>query len=309
MAVKTFKAPRRRGLGRTRLLVQLPSVVAGAALLVVAAGPWAMWALVVWLLGGLATASRAGERLTLRGRGFRPLNGLQRMQLQPVAAAALAQTGMVPGEIDWYVLHSRDPNAFAAGRRAVAVSTGLLGEHSSGRLSDAMVRAVVVHELGHHATSATRYALAVQWLAAPWRIWSRFVLGVCVGFAGRRQPARLLALVVAAGVVIAVVQAVQRGDVVTAAVLCVVTSCLLAVPVLEAALSRRGEWAADRFAAQAGAGYELARALETLHGQGGVHRRPTLVDRVLARHPEPDERITALLMPAMTPSRDRCAWR
>lgn len=136
----------------------------------------------------------------------------------------------------------------------------------------------------------------MQWLAAPWRVWSRFVLGVCVGFAGRRQPVRLLALVVAAGVVIAVVQAVQRGDRVTAAALCVLTVCVIAVPVLEAAVARRGEWAADGFAAAAGAGYELACALVTLHGQGG-HQRPSLLDRVLARHPEPDERIAALLTP------------
>ncbi len=297
MAVETVTAPRRRAIGRARFLAQLPSVVAGAGVLAVAAGPYSVWVLAVWVAGGVASASRTGERLTLRFRGFRPLNPSQRLQLQSVAAAALVQARFGHGDVDWYVLHRRDPNAFAAGRRAVAVSIGLLGELASGRLSEAMVRAIVVHELGHHATSATRYSLMVQWLAAPWRVWSHFILGVCVGFAGRRQPARLLALVVAAGVVIAVVQAVQRGDWVTAVALSVLTVCVIAVPVLEAAVARRGEWAADWFAAAAGVGYELACALMTLHGQGG-HRRPSLVDRVLARHPEPDARIAALLIPA-----------
>jgi Zn-dependent protease with chaperone function len=147
MAVETVTTQRRRAIGRARFLVQLPSVVAGAGVLAEAAGPYSVWALAVWVLGGLASASRTGERLTLRFRGFRPLNPLQRLQLQPVAAAALVQARLGRDDVDWYVLPGRDPNAFAAGRRAVAVSTGLLGELASGRLSEPMVRAIVVHDL------------------------------------------------------------------------------------------------------------------------------------------------------------------
>jgi STE24 endopeptidase len=287
-----------RGIGRASLAVQLPAVLAGAGVLVVAAGPYSAVALAAWLLSGLVAMTRAGERVMLRCRGFRSLTSLQRMRLQPVAAAALATSGMRQGDIDWYVLFGAEANAFAAGRCAVAVSTGLLADLGSGRLSEPMVRAVLVHELGHHATSATRYALAVQWLAAPWRVWSRFVVGVCVAIAGRRQPPGLLALVVAAAVLVAVVQAVQRADWVTASALCVLTACAVTVPLVDAAVSRRGEWAADRFAVSAGAGYQLACALTALY-DGGGHHRMRLLDRLLARHPEADERIAALLAPQL----------
>lgn len=293
MAVDTGVATRRPGIGRARLAVQLPAVLASAGLLVVAAGPFSIWVLAGWLLCGLCAMSRAGERLTLRWRGFRPLNPLQRRQLKAVAAAAVGQADMEQADIDWYVLHGGEPNAFAAGRRAVAVSTGLLGEFGSGRLSEPMIRGILIHELGHHASS-TRYALAVQWLAVPWRVWSRFVVGVCVAIAGRRQHPRLLALVIASAVVIAVMQAGQRGDWGTAAVLCVLAACVITVPLLDAAVARRGEWAADRFAAAAGAGYELACALTVLNGGGGHSRQP-LLDRLLDKHPDPAERITALL--------------
>lgn len=293
VALETGPSTRTRGIGRARLAVQLPAVLASAALLLVAAGPYSKLVLAAWLLGGLWAMSRAGERVTLRWRGFRTLNPLQQTRLEPVAAAAVSQAGMGQDDIDWYVLRSAEPNAFAAGRRAVAVSTGLLDEFGSGRLSEPMVRGILIHELGHHATSATRYALAVQWLAAPWRVSSRFVVGVCVAIAGRRQPPRLLALVVVAAVVVAVVQAAQRGDWGTASALCILIGCVVGVPLLDAAVERQGEWAADRFATDSGAGYELACALTVLN-RAGAHRSTRMLDRLLEKHPDPGKRIAAL---------------
>src|SRR4051794_40413817 len=66
-------AVRTRGVGRASVAVQLPAVLASAGLLLVAAGPYSTWALATWLLGGVGAARRAGERLALRWRGFRPL--------------------------------------------------------------------------------------------------------------------------------------------------------------------------------------------------------------------------------------------
>lgn len=297
VALETGPAAGRRRIGWSRAVVHLPAVLASAALLLVAAGPYSAQTLAVWLIGGLFAVSRIWERLTLRWWGFRPLDSLQRMQLRPVAAAALVQAGIGREDVDWYVLRSGEPNAFAAGRRAVAVTTGLLDEFGSHRLSEPMVRGILIHELGHHATSTDRCGLAMQWLAAPWRVSSRFVGGVCVTIAGHRQPPRLLALVVVASVVIAVVQARGRDDWVTVAALCALAACAVGLPMLDAALARRAEWAADRFAAAVGAGYELTCALTTLDGRGG-HRRPRLLDRVLAKHPDPAERIAALLSPS-----------
>ncbi|PZS34546.1 MAG: hypothetical protein DLM59_04560 [Pseudonocardiales bacterium] len=60
---------------------------------------------------------------------------------------------------------------------------------------------------------------------------------------------RLLALVMAAGVVVAVVRAIQQRHWAVAVVLSAVAVCTVACPLADAAVSRRSEYAADRFAA------------------------------------------------------------
>ena len=115
-----------RGIGWASLAVQLPAVLASAGVLVVAAGPSSVLALVAWLLGGVVAMTWTGERVLLRCRGFRSLSSLQRTRLQPASADALAASGMRQRDIEWYVPPGADANAFAAGRRAVAVSTGCL---------------------------------------------------------------------------------------------------------------------------------------------------------------------------------------
>lgn len=157
-----------------------------------------------------------------------------------------------------------------------------------------MVLGVLVHELGHHATSATRFSVAAQWLAAPWRCWTRVVIGICAAIIGRRRSARAFAAAVLIGVAISAVLAAQRTDWATAAVLWALSVCAVGVPLLEAASYLRAERAADRFAADAGAGYELACALPALNGMG--RSEPLgLIDRLLAKHPEAQDRIAALL--------------
>jgi STE24 endopeptidase len=69
---------------------------------------------------------------------------------------------------------------------------------------------VLVHELGHHATGATRPMLPVLWLAAPWRSATTLPAGLASMLAGR-PPRRGLGIVVVAGVIVAVVRAVQQG--------------------------------------------------------------------------------------------------
>jgi STE24 endopeptidase len=147
-------------------------------------------------------------------------------------------------------------------------------------------------ELGHHATRATRFALATVWLAAPWRLAARLVLRLCVGLVGRRQPPRLTAAVAVLVVVVAVVQAVQAGDWATAIVLGGAATMGVAVPLADAAVSRRSELAADRYAADVGVGQELARALHAM-GAGGDGRR-TWSQRLLDRHPPLSRRVDAL---------------
>jgi Zn-dependent protease with chaperone function len=113
---------------------------------------------------------------------------------------------------------------------------------------------LVQKELGHNATRATNFPLVTMWLALPWRFASRLVVGIGLATVGWWQPLRLLAVVVRAGVAVAVVQAVQQRQWAVAAVLSAVAVCAVVCPLIDAAVSRRSEYAADRYAAGAGLG-------------------------------------------------------
>ena len=78
--------------------------------------------------------------------------------------------------------------------------------------------AVLVHELGHHATRATRPMLLALWLAMPWRLAARLLTGIGLALSGR-QTRRGLILVIAAGVAVAVTRALHQGQVLVGGVL------------------------------------------------------------------------------------------
>jgi STE24 endopeptidase len=131
-----------------------------------------------------------------------------------------------------------------------------------------------------------------MWLALPWRWVSRVVIGLGFALVGRRQPIRLLALVVTAAVVVAVVQAVQQQRWVVAGTLSAAAFCALACPLADAAVSRRSEYRADRFAAEHGAGPQVAAALRAL--QRGHTARLSCTARALSGHPPIDRRLEAI---------------
>jgi len=289
--------PRRAGhFGAWRALTAVPAMVGSVLLLIVLFGWLGEWEGVVllgWIGSGAAVFSRVGERVAVRvGAGFRRPNQAQVALLAPAWAAALARAGLSASEVDLYVQRSREPNAFAAGGRSVAVTTGVLAKFQARRMGEEYLVAVLTHELDHHATRATKFALVTMWLALPWRFVSRLVIGIGLATVGRRQPLRLLALVVLAGVVVAVVQAVQQRQWAVAVVLSAVAVCAVVCPLLDAAVSRRSEYAADRYAADVGVAPQLAGALQVLVVK--QRRRAGLMARLLSRHPEMVWRIEAL---------------
>ena len=119
--------------------------------------------------------------------GFHRPSARQEAALQPAWATALRVTGTTAGDVNLFVQTARMPNAYAAGGRSVAVTTRVLQDHESGRLPEDLLAAVLVHELGHHATGATRQMLLLSWLAAPWRLTTRLLIGLAHSLAGR-QP-------------------------------------------------------------------------------------------------------------------------
>jgi STE24 endopeptidase len=265
-------------------------------------GQWEALVLLAWLASGVAGFTRVGERCAVAvGCGFRRPSKAQSAALDPVWAAALARAGVHREDVDLYVQRTGDLNAHAVGGRSVAVTSGVLREFLARRLGSDEMESVLMHELGHHATRATRFALISMWLATPWRFASRVLIGIGLATIGRRQPMRLLALVVVAGVVVAVVQAIQQRQLAVAFVLSTVSICAVVCPLADAWVSRRSEYAADRFAAQCGAGPQLVAALTRMdQGRG---RKQTWTQFALNRHPSIERRVDAMDRYAATPSR------
>ena len=142
------------------MLVRLGGVVL-SLVLTAALGRWRGPALLVWLGVGVLGSTPLGERLAVSlALGFRPLSTSLRQVLETVSAEALARCGLPRGAVDWYVQAGPQPNAWVAGRRTVAVTQGALDSFLAGRLPADLFAAVLVHELGHHATRAGRYGLA-----------------------------------------------------------------------------------------------------------------------------------------------------
>ncbi len=279
--------------GAWRAVVMLPAIIGGMLLMsALTAGlrAWGTPTFLLWLAGAAVVSTRWGERLAVRtAYGFRPLSGRECQLLEPVCETALARCDRPSGELDWYVQPGRQPNARVAGRHSIAVTDGALESFLAGRLPADLLSAVLTHELGHHATGATRFALAAGWLAAPGRLAFRVVLRLTVLTSGGRRPGRASCAVVAVGGGIAIAQAVQHRHWTSAGLLAAIAAALLATPLLDSAVSRASEHAADRYAGSMGAGPDLARALAMIGG-AGVHQQRRLLDR----HPGLDDRLARL---------------
>jgi len=264
------------------LMLLAPALGGGSALLLLA-----------WASCAAAVTSGVGERMVVHAvYGFRRPSARQAAALQPAWATALQVTETKAGDVELYVQTARMPNAYATGGRSVAVTTQVLQDCESGRLRKDRLVAVLVHELGHHATGAVRPMLLLSWLTAPWRLTTRLLVGLAISLGGRHaRPGR--AAVVAAGLVVAVVHTVQQGRWLVGGVTAFVGAVAVLCPAANAAISRRSEWAADRFAADHGLAIDLAEALDAL--DDSARRSPRWPQRLWATHPPVDRRIAALV--------------
>jgi STE24 endopeptidase len=170
------------------------------------------------------------------------------------------------------------------------VTSRVVEDHGTGRLPEGHLVAVVVHELGHHATGATRPMLLVSWLTAPWRV-ARILLTDLASILAGRQSRRGALIAVVVGLAVAVTRTLHQGQWMAGGVLVVVGLIAVLVPLANAAISRRSEYAADRFAADHGLAIELAAALRVLDDG---KRAPSGWSRLLSTHPTVEQRIRAL---------------
>jgi STE24 endopeptidase len=285
--------------GHWRVVAAVPAMIGSLLLLMLASGvlngrtellPLA------WAACAAAATTRVGERMTVRAvYGFHRPSPEQATALAPAWSTALRVTETAADDVDLYVQNARALNAYAAGGRSVAVTSRVLEDYQSGRLPEDQLVAVLVHELGHHATGAARPLLLVSWLAAPWRLTARLLTGLAFTLAGR-QTRLGVAVVVVAGVAVAVARALQQGQWTAGGVLAFVGLAVVFGPLADAAISRRSEVAADRFAADCGLALELAAALHLL--DDGRSAGSSWPRRLVASHPTADRRITALLTTA-----------
>jgi len=154
------------------------------------------------------------------------------------------------------------------------------------------VLAVLVHELGHHQSRATRYALTTTWLAAPGRAAIRLVVRVSVALCGGRRPGVLEALLGLVAGCMAAVQLVRQGQWLGLVMLAGLAFMLVGTPLVDGAVSRASEYAADTYASEVGVGPALARALISMQGQSTSRR--TVRGRLLDRHPPVASRVARL---------------
>ncbi|MDT4937274.1 MAG: endopeptidase, partial [Pseudonocardiales bacterium] len=122
-----------------------------------------------WVTAGVLTLSAPGERVAVRlVCQFRRLSTVERTQIEPTLIALLEACGL--DDVDLYVCNGRGVNAYAAGRRSIAVTRQVVDRHRDGELSDDVLAGLLSHEVGHLVTHSVRWSLIIAWFAMPWRL-------------------------------------------------------------------------------------------------------------------------------------------
>lgn len=226
-------------------------------------GPWTGLPVLAWVFVAPLLQTRVGERTYMRvGGGTRQPSVVEETLLESVLAAALSRCGLDGDRVDHYVRH-RDAsvNAYAAGRRSIAVSAGFLSAVASGAVPHDQAQAVLLHEIGHLEDPSARRRLTIAWLTGPWRM-VQVLLTRMIRVVARRAPVGkggLLLLPVAASV--AVVQLAHERAWLPLALVVGLWIVVVVNPLVTAAVSRRAELAADDYVARAGSAEQLAALL------------------------------------------------
>ncbi|MGI8665139.1 MAG: hypothetical protein ACR2N4_03785 [Jatrophihabitans sp.] len=147
----TVGTPRAGHFGAWRAATSVPAMVGSLLLLLVAFGWMGQWeglVLLGWLASGTVVFTALGERLAVTvGCGFRRLSQSQSTAVEPVWASALVRAGVESRDVDLYVQRSVELNAYAAGGRSVALTTGVVSKFLARRLGSAHMEAILVHDL------------------------------------------------------------------------------------------------------------------------------------------------------------------
>jgi Zn-dependent protease with chaperone function len=194
MSAKQPAARQPTHLGTWRALAASPAMIASLLLLVVVlggAGRWEGPVVLSWLVAGVLTLSAPGERLAVRvACRFRRLSTVEHVHIEPILIDVLEACGN--HDVDLYVANRRGVNAYAAGRRSIAITRQVVYRHRDGELSDDVLAGLLSHEVGHLVTRSVRWSLIIAWFAMPWRLAYRLGSRIAAPLAAR-QPRALLA--------------------------------------------------------------------------------------------------------------------
>jgi len=285
------------------VVVALPAL--GAALL---AG-WRPQAAVVlacgvWTVSAALVLTRPVEALLARllFHGLHRPDPADLARIVPALERVCRRAGPDPGRYLLRVQESRQVNAFALGGHTLAVTRVAVD------LPDDMLEAVLAHEVGHHRHLHPLAIILGWWFLLPFEAAERLQRAIrritrALARAYGRLRDQTAGARAADGAIGMLVLLVVLGVLVVAGTLLAVALGLLWLPlallvrlarVLGAALSRAGEYAADRHAVELGYGPGLVRVLELFVVAERSARRPRGLAALLRSHPSCEARILAV---------------
>jgi len=288
------------------VVVALPAY--GAALLAGwAPAPAVAVACAAWTASAALILARPVESglAWLLYRSLRRPRPAELARIIPALARVCRRAGTDPGRYLLRVEEKRQVNAFALGGHVLAVTRVAL------ELPDDMLEAVLAHEVGHHRHLHPLAIILGWWYLLPFEAGDRLLRAIrritrwlaqifnrlsdrTGGLAGGRAPDGALGMLVLLAVL---------GVLVLAGSALVVGLGLLWLPVallvrlakvLAAALSRAGEHAADRHAAELGYGPGLVQVLALFLQAEQAAPRPRGMAVLLRSHPSSQSRIDAI---------------
>jgi Zn-dependent protease with chaperone function len=260
-----------------------------------------------WTVSALLVVARPVEAVLARlmFRDLRRPGPAELARILPALERVCRRAGQDPGRYLLRVQENRLVNAFALGGHVLAVTRVALD------LPDDMLEAVLAHEVGHHRHLHPLAIILGWWYLLPFEAAERLLRAI-------RRVTRALARAfsrlnqqlggasggrAADGALGMLVLLAALGVLVVAGSLLVVALGLLWLPlavlvrlarVLGAALSRAGEYAADRHAAELGYGPALLRVLELFVPAERSARRPRGLAALLRSHPSCEARMLAV---------------
>jgi Zn-dependent protease with chaperone function len=238
-------------------------------------------------------------------RSLRRPRAAELARITPALERVCRRAGTDPGRYLLRVEEKRQVNAFALGGHVLAVTRMSL------ELPDDMLEAVLAHEVGHHRHLHPLAIILGWWYLLPFEAGDRLLRTIrrltrwlartfgrlndrTGGLAGGRAPDGALGMLVLLAVL---------GVLVVAGSVVVVVGGVLWLPlallvrlakVLAAALSRAGEHAADRHAAELGYGPGLVQVLFLFQQAEFAAPRPRGMAALLRSHPSSQARIDAI---------------